>query len=289
MAYAVIDYTEKKWMRRIRVNEAVGEVNIFVPSFKISQSCKFVKKILKILDKSKINTVLLNKDLMANDLFCNELLKNKKYIISGRRIYKVLLIRCLKDISNQMKINLSQLKVCLLLNEYSLENNDLIRNIAKEVKTLIVITEHKEKYNKLINELFEVHGIILKVFDKNKTNFKHVNIIVNIDFEKEEMEKINTNNNALIICGFTEDYKVKNRFNGIVVRKIDVISPIERECLRIGNIAMCEAKIYNYLRKIKENDRVFEREGYKINGYLGENGKIRADEFEKLGKIILDK
>ena len=57
----------------------------------------------------------------------------------------------------------------------------------------------------------------------------------------------------------------------------------------VDNLAICEVKIYNYLRKIKENDRVFEREGYRINGYFGENGKIMSDEFLKLGKNILDK
>ena len=54
-------------------------------------------------------------------------------------------------------------------------------------------------------------------------------------------------------------------------------------------MALCEAKIYNYLKKINENDRVFEREGYKINSYIGENGKITMKEFQDLGKIILDK
>mgnify|MGYP003297497857 CR=1 FL=1 len=166
MAYAVIDYTDKKWMRMMKVSESIGEVDIFLPPFKVSQSFKYAKKILKVLDKLKTNTIVLNKELMENNFFCNELLNNRKYIITGKRLYKVLLPRVLKDISYQMKINLAQMKVCLLLNEYSLENNDLIKNIAKEVKTLIIITENKEKYTKLINELFEEHGIILKVFDK---------------------------------------------------------------------------------------------------------------------------
>ena len=58
---------------------------------------------------------------------------------------------------------------------------------------------------------------------------------------------------------------------------------------RVDEIAICEAQIYIYHRKIKENDKVFEKEGYRINGYFGENCKITSEEFKKLGKILLDK
>ena len=187
-----------------------------------------------------------------------------------------------------MDVSIQKLKVVLLVKEYSLESMDLINNIAKNVKSLIIVTNDADRYRRLAEELFEKYGIILKVFEKEKTNFKYAHIVINIDFLSEELNKIAVNPNSLVICGFAKKYKPKNNFNGIVIKYVDIISGRE-EIPGVDNLAICEVKIYNYLRKIKENDRVFEREGYRINGYFGENGKIMSDEFLKLGKNILDK
>lgn len=288
MSYALVDYTEKKWSSTIKISNTIGEVDISLPPFDIKKSKKYARKVSKILNKQKIGTVLLNNELSQNFEFCQELVENKKYIITGRRMYKVLMLRMLKDISKQMNVPLAKLKVVMLINEYSWDNIDLVRIISKEVKSLTIVTNGKEKYSNLVVELFEKDGIVLKVFDKNKTNFKYNHIILNIDFNTEELSKIAINSNSLILCGPALNYKIKQSFNGIIIKKIDVISGII-ENPRINSMAFCEARIYNCLRKLRENDRVFEREGYRINGYIGENGRIMLKEFQNLGKIILDK
>ena len=47
---------------------------------------------------------------------------------------------------------------------------------------------------------------------------------------------------------------------------------------------MCEAQIYKPLRKLKDNERLFGSEKFIINGYIGNNGKITEEEFEKIGR-----
>lgn len=288
MSYALIDFSKKGWPSTINVNHLIGETDILLPPFDLKKSKKFGKKVSKILNKQKIGTVLLNNNLTENIDFCQELLDNKKYIITGKRMYKVLMLRMLKDISIQMDIPLPKFKVVMLINEYSWDNIDLVKIISKEVKSLTVVTNDKEKYSNLVTELFEKFGIVLKVFDKSKTNFRYNHIIINIDFNSKDMNKICVNNNSLIFCGMAQNYKIKKSFNGIIIRKIDVISGIV-ENSQIDPLSFCEARIYNSLRKLRENDRVFEREGYRINSYIGENGRIMAKEFQNLGKIILDK
>ncbi len=286
MAFAVIDYADNIFLNFIRCKDTVGEVNIFLPLFKNNKSKRYARRTVRMLNRDKINLVVLNNELLKNNVFCKELIDNKKYIITGNRLYKVLICRILRDIASQMEINLAQLKVGMLINEYSLDNLELIKNVAKIVKTLTIITNDKKKFDGLIYELFEKDGIVLKVFEKS--NLKNVNIIVNVDLCSEEMNKLSFNNNSLVICCCANNYKIKQNFNGIIIRNIDIISGVVNNP-RVSNLSLCEAKIYNYLRKLNENDRVFEREGYKINGYIGENGKITKKEFQNLGKIILDK
>lgn len=288
MSYAVIDYTNKRWFSPVTAGDTLNELKILIPPCRDAKSIRYAKKIIKILNKEKIRKVVLNKDLLENKFICEELLDNKKYIITGRRLYKVLIYRILKDIENQMEISLKQTKVALLVNEYCVENIDLIKNIAKEVKSLIIITNNSDRYARIIDELFAKYGIVLKVYEKNKVNLKYVNIVINVDFDSSDMNQIVVAPNSLVICGFASNYQIKTKFSGIIIRDIDILPDITNN-MKMDNLALCEAKIYNYLRKLKENDRVFEEQGYRINGFFGENGKIMGKEFQNLGKIILDK
>lgn len=288
MSYAIIDYSDKKWCYPLKTCSDADKLSVFLPQFKEKHSKKYAKRVLNVMNKAKINNVVVNKDIFKNRSFCEELVDNKKYIVTGRRIYKALILRILKDVSAQMKVELGKLKVVLLADEYTVENVDLIRCVAKEVKSLTVVTTDKDRFARLVQELYENSGIVLKVYEKNRSNFKYAHVLVNADFPSYDMEKINVSNNSLIICGFATLYRIKPNFNGIIIRNIDIISK-----MAVGNkideLAICEAQIYSYHRKLKENDRVFESEGYRINGYFGENGKITSEEFQKLGKIILDK
>ena len=44
--------------------------------------------------------------------------------------------------------------------------------------------------------------------------------------------------------------------------------------------------MYKPLRKLKENERIFNSEKYIINGYIGLKGKITEEEFEKIGRTF---
>lgn len=288
MEYAMIDYMDRKWSYILKFRSDVDKLSVFLPRFNERYSERYAKRVLNILNKFKINVVVLNNELLKNNVFCKTLLSQKKSIVTGRKIYKALILRVLKDVSKQMNVGLEKLKVVYLIDEYSLENVDLIRWTSKKVKSLTVVTSDKDKFTRLSEELYENFGIILKLCEKNRTNYKYADVLVNIDFSSLDMEKICMASNSLIICGFACSYKVRPNFSGVLIRKIDVISPGSDSPL-FDELALCEARIYSYLRKLKENDRVFEMNGYRINGYFGENGKIMSEDFRKLGKIILDK
>lgn len=286
MSFAIIDFNNSKWKWRTKIEYYPDKIDIFLPKFKKNKSLKYSKKVVDILKRNKINNVVLNNNLLNDSIFCDELVNAKKHIITGKNMYEVLILRVLKDLSYQMKHEIHKLKIALLINDYSSENIDLIKTIAKEVKLLTVVTTYKDKFDIIKKELFENEGIILKIVEKNITNLENENVIINVDFSSYDMNKIKVNNNALIICGFASKYEIKKNFDGIIIRKIEVIDP-ENMNPNIDDLSLCEAKIYSYLRKIKQNDREFDRERFKVNGYYGENGKLLAQDFEKFGQKII--
>ena len=97
------------------------------------------------------------------------------------------------------------------------------------------------------------------------------------------MKRIVINRNSIVISLNEKIGKIKKNFQGIVIQDIDILGEgIPREGFH--KLSICEARLYRPLRKIMDNEKVFEAEDYRINGYIGSNGKITEEEFEKLAK-----
>ncbi len=230
-----------------------------------------------------MQNIVLNNELSKNQNFCNILHENKKYVVTGNRLGKVLLPQIISDISNYSKYNKERLKVVLLMNEYSIENLDLVECISKEVKQLSIVSSNYTKYEKTASRLFDSYGYMIKLYDNTTKEFKRDNIIINIDFSEEEMRKMFFQKYSVIISLNEKINNLRKNFDGIIINDIDIVGDgIPNENFR--KLAICEAKLYRPLRKIKDNERVFFNEKYKINGFIGKNGKITQEDFEKVGK-----
>ena len=113
--------------------------------------------------------------------------------------------------------------------------------------------------------------------------FKRDNVIINIDFKEDELKNMLLPKFGIIISLNEKINDLRKNFDGIIINDIDILGDgIPNESFR--KLSVCEAKLYRPLRKIRDNERVFFTERYKINGYIGKNGKITQEEFEKVGK-----
>ena len=284
MLYALIDCAPTKGFNRISAEEILGEVKVIIPKFKEKNTRKIAKKVIKRISNYNVQNVVLGEKLENNAEFCKTLEENKKYIITGRNISKVVTFKIIDEICRYTSFPKEKMNVVLLMNEYSLENIELIELIASEVKQLNVVSRNYSKYEKAANRLFMQFGYVVKLFDSEKKNeFKRINIVVNLDFKEEAFENINFNKNSIIISLNEKISKIKNGFSGIIVNDIDIIGK-EKSTINCRGIALCEAQIYRPLRNLKDNGRIFNLEKYIINGYIGKRGKITVEEFEKIGK-----
>ena len=77
---------------------------------------------------------------------------------------------------------------------------------------------------------------------------------------------------------------MKRNFNGIIIRDIEVF--LGRKIEKFRTLELCEAYVYRSMKRIKENETRFQLSEYKINGYIGNNGKIEQEDFERLGKVF---
>lgn len=260
-----------------------GEVKILMPKFKEKNLEECSKKLLRKMKKYNVQNIVLNNELNENIKFKNTLIESKKNIIIGNRLGKILLPQIINEISKYTKFPSQNMKVILLMNEYSIENIDLIECIAKEVKQLNVVSQNYSKYEKTANKLYQNYGCVVKLYNENVKEFKRENIIINMDFSEKSLQEMILPKNGIVISLNEKINSLRKNFEGIIIRDIDILGD-GIKCENFRKLAVCEAKLYRPLRKIKDNERVFFSEKYIINGYIGRNGKITQEDFERVGK-----
>lgn len=285
MSYAIINLKNRRVFNSIEVNEICDELEIKVPEFKEKHQEKYAKKICKILRKQKVSNIVLCDKLKKMIDFENILLQNNNYIITGKKLYKVLIPTMIREISKLTKFEKEKLNVGILIDEYSADNIELIKIIADEVKNVTLITNNAYRFEQLVDELLKNKGIVVQLLNKGKVNLRRKHVIINLDYSNSEIEKLNVQNESILITNSMLPQKMKNGFNGIVIRDIDVY--LNKRVENYRSIELCEAYIYNYMKRIKENELLFNRSTYRINGYIGNSGKIEQEDFERIGKIFM--
>ncbi len=282
MLYALVDCSNRIGFGRISAEEILGEVKVVIPKFKERNSKEVAKRALKKMNEHGVENVVLSNNLNQNFEFCKMIEDSRKNVITGRRISKVLVFKIINEISKYTKYEKERMNILLLMHEYSLENMDLIEIISKEVKTLTLISRNYTKYEKLANRLFREYGVVVNLHSNEEIkDYKRISIVINLDFKSEEVRKILLPRNCIILSLNEKIDKLKRGFNGIIINDLDILGK-ENSPLNYRGLALCEARIYKPLRKLQENERIFNSEKYIINGYVGKNGKIRTEEFEKI-------
>lgn len=285
MSYAIIDLKKKRIFDSIDVNEICDELEIKIPEFKEKQQLKYAKKINKILKKYRINNVVLGNGLKKSIDFNNLILQNNNYIITGKKLYKALLPTIIRDISSLLKFEKEKMNIAILIDEYNADNIELIKILADDVKSVTLVTNNAYRFQQLVDELLKSSGIVVQLMNSDKTYLRKKQVIINIDFSNTAVEKLSFPNEAVFITNSFTSQKMKNGFNGIVIRDIDIY--LNKKIENFRSLELCEAYIYNYMKRIKENELLFNRSTYKINGYIGNNGKIEQEDFERLGKSFM--
>ena len=199
MSYAIINLKKRKIFDNIEINEICDELEIKVPEFKENKQKKYAQKISKILKKHKINNVVLSNDLKKSIDFGNIIIQNNNYIITGKKLYKVLIPTIIKDVSNLLKFSKEKMNIAFLIDEYSADNVELIKIVADEVKSVTLITNNAYRFEQLVDELLRSKGIVVQLLNKGKVNLRRKQLIINLDFSNIDIEKLNVPNESVIV------------------------------------------------------------------------------------------
>ena len=241
------------------------------------RNAKIIEGIIKKKGKAKI---VLSKELKKYEKQLN--LENENKII----VY--FLYNILEYIMNitDMKIELQNLYI--LANEYNEKNLQIIKYLAAKVKTVNIVTNNVKNYNILEEKLYKEQGILITVANNKNKTLKRAKIIINLDFNNEEINSYKINRTSIIINCVKEKMQI-SYFQGIIINNIDIFiekKEIFRQLYREFN----EIDIYNSLKINKtnyiENINEIQQDKIKIKNLVGNNGIIDVKEIANIQKNL---
>lgn len=239
---------------------------------------KNIRKVIKKLIKNEVINVVLSKDLSGNKNFINALNANDINIFDGRWLEKYLSIQILDYIVMQKNIKKEGTEIAITVNQVTDSSIEIIKILAKQYKRVTVVTNHMEKLRKIEKEIYDKEGILIVISNNQKKSLLKPQIVLNIDFNKELLNKYKINENAVII-NLEGDMKIdEKRFNGINVNDYEIEVGREeiiwRENIKnfrtkdlLESVLYMKDNFQNISNKIGKN-KVSIKELYGINGKI---------------------
>jgi hypothetical protein len=274
----------KKIFNIVEFSEDNGKTTITLPLFKSNKIRN--KKIIKIA--KRINKKLYDNNIenvvLSNYLEENEILKQKLYcqninILDGRYLFYLLIPEIIEYILKRQKVKLQNGEVTLLINDFTQNNAKIITYIAQNVKRVNIVTNHSNKFKKVEDYLYNELGVILNITNNKSKSLSNANLIINIDFPEEIINKYEINSNAIIVNIFNEIKIRAKKFNGININYYKACIPKEYQIDGFQNNLVYESSIYKYSYENARKDIIANK--IRIKKLVGINGDISENEFCK--------
>ena len=213
------NWLEKKLnLIRIQDNTIILPITKETGNKKIEKLAQKTREVIQKYSNSK--KVILSKEMHNEQIYLNYLNTYGLEIQDGRWLFEILLPDTIEYIINKKKIEKTNISIMINdLTEIELEN---IKTLARKYKSINIVTNHIEKFKKLQKQLQEEYGIIITIANNKKKSLMKSQIILNIDFPNELINKYNIQDEAIIV-NLKAKIKINSkRFNGLNISNYEI-------------------------------------------------------------------
>ena len=170
---------------------------------------KVMEKLSQFFYEKAIKNVVLEQELEQNETIKNVLYSNNINILDGTRLSKFLVFNVIEKVFEYKQKNIQAGEVTLLVNENNEVNIQTIIKLAQSVKRLNIVTNNTKKFNKIAEYIYEELGMIIKNTNNVNFNLASSDIIINLDFPQEGINRIKLPNQATLI-NIPKNIKIKS-------------------------------------------------------------------------------
>lgn len=244
---------------KIQRNTIMLPINETTKEKQIEKIAKKIQKISKQISSSK--KIILSKKMKKEEKYINYLNTYGFEIANGRWLFEVLLTDIVDYAVENQKME--KVNISILINDLTDIELENIKILAKKYNTINIVTNHIEKFKNLEKKLGE-QGIIITITNNKKKSLMKSQIIVNVDFPKELINKYRINENAVVINVKKSLKIVQKRFNGLTVNDYEIDFKND----------ICDEKFFSESYDLKD---LYEAGMYKKSSFADLRKKIKND------------
>ena len=168
-----------------------------------------------IKDDAPLNT-------KQQEAYTNYLYSYNYEIVDGRWLFQMLLFDVLEYIIKKLKIKEEEIKIGILVNDISDLAIYAIEKLVTKYKYVKIVTNHINYFKNIEEKISEEQGIFINVGNNKRKILSKTNIILNLDFPTELINRYTIYNTATII-NFKGNVKIKDkRFNGLNINDYEI-------------------------------------------------------------------
>ena len=183
---------------------------------------KLAQKTKMILNKCNCNKIVISKKIKKQQQYINYLYSYNLEIVDGKWLFEALSQKVLEYIVNKRGLKKEELHISILVNNPSEITIENIKNIVQEYKRVNIITNHLSKFKNIEKQILEEYGIMITVTNNKRKSLENSEIILNIDFPEELINRYNIYEEAIIV-NIQANIKIKRkRFNGININDYEI-------------------------------------------------------------------
>ena len=251
--------------------------HIFLPINETSLDEKTIYKLAiktkTILDKTNSKKIVLSKQIKKQISYVNYLYSYNYEIVDGRWLFQILIFDVLEYVIKKLKIKKENIKIAILVNDITDLAIYAITELVTKYKDVKIVTNHINYFKNIEEQISEKHGILINVGNNKRKTLSKANIILNLDFPTELINKYRLYNEANII-NFKGNVKIKDkRFNGLNINDYEIDWDYKEETDLFYTKDVYEAIQYKN-QPIEETLRKIKRDQIKIKKLIAVNSII---------------
>lgn len=287
-------YEYKKIFKVFTIKPVSGNDVIIIPRYKNNEkTVKLIPDLVNILYDRNCDTIVLSNSLKNINGVKECINKENIKILDGTFLKENLLLEIVIYVANSMNISAKDVDVTILANDNKFDYMKNIINIAENIKNIKIVTNNVERFKNVEQKIQEILGILIRITNNKRKGLANSQIIINLDFPEELINKYAINPEAIIV-NIGQNVKIKSKkFKGINANNIKISMKTnyntEFEQNKIFNdfeeAELYEASIKNI--SFEEIKKKFQKDNVNVTSLIGNNGSINKKEFEEKCKFYV--
>ena len=211
-----------EWLHIVKLENDTIILPITQTSLDEKTAYKLAIKTKTILDKTNSKKLVLSKQVKQQEIYVNYLHTYKYEIVDGRWLFQMLLFDVLEYVIEKLKMKREEIKIGILINDISDLAIYVIKKLVTKYKYVKIVTNHIDRFKNVEQKISEEQGIFINVGNNKRKILSKTNIIFNLDFPTELINRYTIYNTATII-NFKGNVKIKNkRFDGLNINDYEI-------------------------------------------------------------------